>query len=141
DPALSEQVLRIHRAALIPEERRRYLVAALGSVSAVDTLPQGWNPPPFPENMWSAENRAMLADSLAGRIGAETHLEQERRRFERTLDVQRQTAESTLEKEREKWNLVLRTELIAWESLRRRTFQGIHEYRALFESQLLSYWS
>src|SRR6185436_4138184 len=79
--------------------------------------------------------------SLAGRIGAETQLEQERRRFERTLDAQRQTAESTLEKEREKWNLVLRTELIAWESLRRRTFQGINEFRALFESQILSYRS
>jgi GT2 family glycosyltransferase/SAM-dependent methyltransferase len=114
DPALREQILRIHRSPVIPAEQRSYLVAALGSVSPTDGMPQGWAPAPSSESMATAELRAIFADTLAGRIATETQLAWQRRDFEIALrEAERRRSESALEAEA--LRAFLKTEREAWE--------------------------
>ncbi|MBC8492492.1 MAG: methyltransferase domain-containing protein [Chloroflexi bacterium] len=75
DQGLRDEILEVHRSPLIPKDQKCYLVAALGSVSTgVSEISHIWTKPSLAESMHRPEIAAILADTLALRIGAERRL-------------------------------------------------------------------
>jgi GT2 family glycosyltransferase/SAM-dependent methyltransferase len=143
DPALKQHILEIHRSPLIPLAQRSYLVAALGSVSADDRMPHGWTTPPSPEHMGTAEMRALIADTLAIRIGSESQVRAERKDLESKLEAERQKWESVQRElkskfaaERGKWESDLEAERQKWESVQRELKSKFAAERGKWESDL-----
>src|SRR5205807_736340 len=88
--------------------------------------PKGWAPARGLESMPAAELRAIIADTLAIRIGAESQLTLERQQFANSLQAERQKSE------------LLRDEL---EALRYDTTKSIQQFQRLFEKRLSAYRS
>jgi GT2 family glycosyltransferase/SAM-dependent methyltransferase len=104
DPALKDEILAIHRSAILPPASTSYLLAALGSVvdAEDDTLPPVWQSPGTLAAGDGAETGAALADALAVRLAADHQINQltaqahEREVHMRTLMTQRQEQEHHL---------------------------------------------
>lgn len=103
DGELRAQLLRLHRSPVVPAINRGYLMAALGVVGEADSLVGRWQTTTLPaaELRRNEEWTAIVADALAGRIGAEqaalrARIESERE-HQRTQDqAQTRMAELTV---------------------------------------------
>jgi GT2 family glycosyltransferase len=129
DSDLAEQILKVHRSPVIPPAQRSYLVAALGSVSTEKSLVARWSPAPSPEDMPTAELRAIAADSLALRLQSEGT----------ALQARLKELEAALSAETQKWTLTLESERKASEALRQRIANGLQAFQSQFQKQLASY--
>jgi GT2 family glycosyltransferase/2-polyprenyl-3-methyl-5-hydroxy-6-metoxy-1,4-benzoquinol methylase/glycosyltransferase involved in cell wall biosynthesis len=110
DPAAQEQLLEIHRSAVIPAVTKGYLLAALGSVEPADEVPARWRAPSdaFDERA-TANWTALLADALAGRIAAEQSYRTVEGRYEaeaRELQLKARQAELDLQVRLDELNVV-----------------------------------
>lgn len=75
EEALRRQIAALHDSPLIPSSQKTYLLAALGSVTDVElSFPTTWCPSSPSALAGEAEMKAILADALALRLGAEERL-------------------------------------------------------------------
>ncbi len=74
EPELRDEILAVHRTALIPTAQKNHLLAALGSVSPAEKATNFWTAPPSSEPAMQVEMQGALADALALRVNAEHSL-------------------------------------------------------------------